>query len=71
VANRYNVLGSFSVSGTALITITNDAYINSNTIVALLVKIKQQHPDIPLALVMDTARYQRCSKVMDEAKALE
>ena len=67
---RYNVLGAFSVSGTDLITITNDAYINSDTIVALLVKIKQQHPDIPLTLVMDNARYQRCIKVMDEAKAL-
>jgi transposase len=67
---RYNVLGAYSVSNTDLITITNDAYINSDTIVALLIKIKQQHPDIPLTLVMDNARYQRCVKVMDEAKAL-
>ncbi len=67
---RYNVLGAFSVSGTDLVTITNDAYINSDTIVALLVKIKQHYPDIPVTLVMDNARYQRCIKVMDEAKAL-
>jgi len=39
--------------------------------VVLLVKINQQHPDIPLTLAMDNARYQRCSKVMDEAKALD
>jgi transposase len=67
---RYNVLGAFSVSGTDLVTITNDAHINSDTIVALLVKIKQQYPDIPLTLVMDNARYQRCIRVMDGAKAL-
>jgi transposase len=67
---RYNVLGAYSVSGTDLVTITNDAYINSDTIVALLIKIKQQYPDIPLTLVMDNARYQRCTKVMNEAKAL-
>jgi transposase len=67
---RYNVLGAFSVSGTDLVTLTNDAYINSDTIVSLLVKIKQQYPGIPLTLVMDNARYQRCIKVMDEARAL-
>lgn len=68
---RYNVLGAYSVSGTDLVTITNDAYINSDTIVALLIKIKQQYPSIPVTLVMDNARYQRCIKVINEAKALE
>ena len=67
---RYNVLGAYSVSGTDLVTLTNDAYINSDTIVALLIKIKQHYPDIPVTLIMDNARYQRCLKVMDEAKAL-
>jgi transposase len=41
---RYNVLGAFSVKGTDLITVTNDAYINSDTIVDLLYKIKQEPP---------------------------
>ena len=67
---RYNVLGAFSLSGTDLITITHIVYINSDTMVVLLVKIKQQHPDIPLTFVMDNARYLRCSTVMDQAKAL-
>jgi hypothetical protein len=67
---RYNVLGAFSVIGTDLITITNDAYINSDTIVDLLFKIKQQNPDIPLTLVMDNARYQSCNKVTEQARAL-
>ena len=67
---RYNVLGAFSVKGTDLITVTNDAYINSDTIVDLLFKIKQQNPDIPLTLVMDNARYQRCNKVTEQAEAL-
>jgi hypothetical protein len=56
---RYNVLEAFSVKGTDLITVTNDAYINSDTIVDLLFKIKQQNPNIPLTLVMDNARYQK------------
>jgi hypothetical protein len=35
---RYNVLGAYSHRDTNLITITNDAYINSDTIVDLLIK---------------------------------
>lgn len=67
---RYNVLGAFSVKGTDLVTITNDAYINSDTIVDLLIKLKQEYPDIPLTLIMDNARYQRCNKVTEQADML-
>jgi transposase len=67
---RYNVLGAFSVSGTDLVTVTNDAYINSDTIVDLLFKLKQEYVDIPLTLIMDNARYQRCIKVTEQAKQL-
>lgn len=67
---RYNVLGAFSVKGTDLVTLTNDGYINSDTIVELLIKIRQKYPNIALTLVMDNARYQRCGKVTDQAEAL-
>jgi len=67
---RYNVLGAFSVNGTDLVTLTNEAYINADTIVALLIKLKHEYPDIPLTLIMDNARYQRCSKVTEQAKVL-
>ncbi len=40
---RYNVLGAFSAKGADLVTVTNDAYINSGTIVDVLFKIKQEH----------------------------
>jgi transposase len=67
---RYNVLGAYSVQGTDLITITNDAYINSDTLVELLIAIHSKYPDTAVTLVMDNARYQRCAKVMEQAKAL-
>ena len=67
---RYNVLGAYSVKGTELITVTNDAYINSDTLVELLTTINRLHPDTAITLVMDNARYQRCDKVMDKAKEL-
>ena len=65
---HYNVLGAFSVEGTHLVTITHDTYINSDTIVALLIKLKQEYTDIPLTLIMDNARYQRCNKVTEQAE---
>lgn len=53
-----------------LSTVTNNAYINSDTIVDLLTAINRLHPDTAITLVMDNARYQRCNKVMDKAKEL-
>ena len=53
----YNVLGAFSVKGTDLVTVTNEAYINSDTIVELLIKLKQEYTDIPLTLIMGNAGY--------------
>jgi len=67
---RYHVLGAYSVRDTDLITITNEAYINSDTLIELLIKINRKYPDTGVTLVMDNARYQRCSKVMEQAKAL-
>ena len=68
---RYNVLGAaYSNRETNLITITNDAYVNSETIVELLIKINGVHSDSKVTLVMDNARYQRCKKVMEKAKEL-
>lgn len=66
--SRYNVLGAYSAKGTELITVTNDAYINSDTLVELLTAINRLHPDTAITLVMDNARYQRCDKVMAKAK---
>ena len=68
--SRYNVLGAFSVSGTDLVTVTNETYINSDTIVELLIKLRQQNPHKPLTLFMDNARYQRCNKVIEQAQIL-
>ncbi len=64
-------LTGYSNRETNLITITNDAYVNSDTIVELLIKINGVHPDSKVTLVMDNARYQRCKKVMDKAKELD
>ncbi len=51
------MLGAFSVKGADLVTVTNEAYINSDTIVELLIKLKQEYTDIPLTLIMGNAGY--------------
>lgn len=68
--NRYNVLGAYSVKDAELIAITNDAYINSDTLVELLTTISRLHADTAITLILDNARYQRCDKVINKALEL-
>jgi transposase len=67
---RYNVLGAYSNQDNNLITITNENYINSDTLVELFIKINTAYSGSKITLVMDNARYQRCDKVMDKAQEL-
>jgi transposase len=65
---RYNVLGAFNAISHELFTVTNNAYINSNTIIELMNKLLVYYRNIPICLVMDNARYQRCKLVVDFAR---
>jgi transposase len=69
---RYNVLGAIDIFHKELITITNEAYINSDVVCKLIQKIYGKHGsgNIPITLVMDNARYQRCKKVTNYADEL-
>lgn len=49
----------------------NTTYINALTVCELLQTVADQHPNIPITLVMDNARYQRCALVQEKAKALD
>ena len=65
---RYNVLGAFNAVSHELFTVTNNAYINANSIIALMTKLLEQYAGQAITLVMDNARYQRCALVMDFAR---
>lgn len=67
---RYNVLGAIDRHSLELISIRTTENINAETIVSLLDKIKDVHPEETITLVMDNARYQRCRLVMDYAETL-
>jgi transposase len=67
---RYSVLGAWNAVTNALVTITTDATVNSETMCALLRKIAALGLKGPVRLVLDNARYQHCALVMDLAKSL-
>jgi len=67
---RFNVLGALNAITHELTTITNDAYITSQSVCALLDKIANRYKGIPISIFLDNARYQRCALVMEKAKSL-
>jgi transposase len=67
---RFNVLGALHATTLQVVTVTNDSYINAFSVAKLMCNIAVEFTDLPITLVMDNARYQRCRFVMDLAKAL-
>ena len=69
--HRFNVLGALDYHTKELVTITNLTYITSETVCQLLTTLASQNPGIPITLVLDNARYQRCRLVQELAASLE
>lgn len=67
---RLNALGALNAVSHELITVTNETYINAQNICELLNKIAALRLAIPITLVLDNARYQKCALVMDVAQSL-
>lgn len=63
---RYNVLGALNATTKKMITITNDSYITSVQVCDLLQKIKEQ-TNLPITIILDNARYQKCVLVQNLA----
>ena len=54
-----------------LITVTNDTYINAQSVCDLLRRIAQLGFEMPITLVTDNARYQKCRIVQELAETLD
>ena len=54
-----------------LLTVTNDSYINAQSVCDLLRKIAAAHKEIPITLILDNARYQKCKIVWALAESLK
>jgi len=66
--SRYNVLGALDAVNKNLISVCNDGYINADSVCELIMKLKDGAEGLPITLVMDNARYQRCTKVQEAAE---
>jgi transposase len=67
---RVNILAALNAVTHEIVTIVNENYINSASVCQLLTKIKAINFTVPVTLVLDNARYQRCSLVQDTAASL-
>jgi transposase len=68
---RYNVLGALNAVSHQLIQVSNHSYINAESVCLLLRAVANAAvPGVPITLVLDNARYQKCALVTDLAKQL-
>ena len=56
---RFNVLGALHAVTHEVITVTNDPYINSDSVVTLLNTLAERFVDLPMTLVLDNALTQK------------
>lgn len=67
---RFNVLGAMNAVTHELITVTNEAYITAPSVCELLQEIAKLGLSLPITLVLDNARYQKCILVSELATSL-
>jgi len=67
---RVNVLAALNATTHALFTVTTLTYLTSATVCELRRLVASAHPDVPLTVVLDNARYQRCQLVQNLAQSL-
>ena len=60
---RFNVLGAVNAVTKKIITITNETYINSESLCKLLFKLANMGLNKPIVIVVDNARHQQCKLV--------
>jgi transposase len=68
---RFNVLGALHAITHELVTVTNDTYINVASVCELLRRLAALELGVPITLVLDNARYQKCYLVQTLAATLQ
>ena len=67
---RFSVLGALNAVTKEVLTITDHGYINAFSVCALLQKLHDLFLSLPIVIIMDNARYQRCALVEKTARTL-
>jgi len=68
---RFNVLGGINAITQKLEYYVNETYINAESVAEFMRNLRKKYPLIPIYLVMDNARYQKCKLVMNLAEELK
>ena len=68
---RFNVLAALNAVTHDLVMVTNDSDITATSVCTLLHHLADLHLSVPITLVLDNARYQRCRLVQDLAATLQ
>jgi transposase len=67
---RHNILAALNYCSKEILSISNDNYINSQSVCDLLALIKEKSINLPIKIILDTAKYQHCQYVLDCAREL-
>jgi transposase len=67
---RVNVLAALNAITHEVLTVQNLTYITAETVCELLRLLANAQPDIPVTVILDNARYQRCALVQSVAQTL-
>ena len=67
---RYNVLGAIDYVTKKVLTVTNESYITATQVCEMLRKISVEYAGKTIHIVLDNARYQKCSAVIELSKQL-
>jgi transposase len=61
-------LGAIHAISHELITVTNTTYINATSVIELMNRIINKYKSLPITLVLDNAKYQKCNLVIEYAE---
>ena len=67
---RFNVLAALDAVSKEIIKVTNETYINAESVCQLMAEIAKSGLSKPITLILDNARYQKCALVQNYAAAL-
>ncbi len=67
---RFNVLGAVDAVTKEIFTVTNETYINAESVCLLLTQIATRYAGEMITIVLDNARYQKCELVLHHATCL-
>jgi len=67
---RYNVLGALNAVTHEVIRVCNEGYVTADTVCTMLRTLAGAGLSVPITIVLDNARYQRCDVVQSLARQL-